>query len=113
MDLLEPRVRDYDWGTRDAIAELQGRLVPAPGPEAELWMGAHPTAPSGVDRLPSSATPPSATPPSATPSASTPPAPLAPSVTLETLIAADPQGEPGPEVAARVGGGGALPPQGG
>ena len=31
-----------------AIAELQGRPVPAPGPEAELWMGAHPSAPSGV-----------------------------------------------------------------
>src|SRR2546426_9920983 len=99
MDLLEPRVRNYDWGTREAIAELQGRPVPAAGPEAELWMGAHPTAPSGVDRLPPSAAPPSAAPPSATP-----PAPSAPSVTLDTLIAADPQGELGPEVAARFGG---------
>ena len=89
MDLLKPRIRDYDWGTTDAIAELQGRPVPAAGPEAELWMGAHPTAPSGVDRLPPSATP---------------PAPLAPSVTLDTLIAADPQGELGPDVAARFGG---------
>jgi mannose-6-phosphate isomerase len=89
MDVLKPRIRDYDWGTTDAIAELQGRPVPAAGPEAELWMGAHPTAPSGVDRQPSSATP---------------SAPLAPSVTLDTLIAADPQGELGPEVAARFGG---------
>ena len=97
MDLLEPRIRDYDWGTRHAIAELQGRLVPAPGPEAELWMGAHPTAPSGVDRLP----------PSATPSADTQPAPLTPpasSVTLETLIKAAPERELGAEVAARFGG---------
>jgi mannose-6-phosphate isomerase len=89
MDLLDAKTRDYDWGTSDAIAELQGRPVPAPGPEAELWMGAHPTAPSGVRRLPSSATPPTA---------------LAPSVTLETLIGADPQGELGPEVTARFGG---------
>ena len=94
MDLLDAKTRDYDWGTSDAIAELQGRPVPAPGPEAELWMGAHPTAPSGVRRLPSSAPAPSAT----------PPAPTAPSVTLDALIAADPQGELGPEVTARFGG---------
>jgi mannose-6-phosphate isomerase len=48
MDLLDAKTRAYDWGTTDAIAELQGRPVPAPGPEAELWMGAHPTAPSVV-----------------------------------------------------------------
>ena len=50
MDLLRPVVRPYAWGSRTAIAELQGRPVPAPGPEAELWMGAHPSAPSGVAR---------------------------------------------------------------
>jgi mannose-6-phosphate isomerase len=48
MDLLSAKVKPYPWGTRDAIAELQGRPVPAPGPEAELWMGSHPSAPSGV-----------------------------------------------------------------
>src|SRR5581483_4456130 len=48
MDLLSATVKPYSWGTRDAIADLQGRPVPAPGPEAELWMGAHPSAPSGV-----------------------------------------------------------------
>jgi len=48
MDLLSAKVKPYSWGTRDAIADLQGRPVPAPGPEAELWMGAHPSAPSGV-----------------------------------------------------------------
>jgi mannose-6-phosphate isomerase len=48
MDLLRPVIRPYPWGTRSAIAELQGRPVPAPGPEAELWMGAHPSAPSAV-----------------------------------------------------------------
>jgi mannose-6-phosphate isomerase len=50
MDILRPVVRPYAWGSVDAIAELTGRPVPAPGPEAELWMGAHPGAPSGVDR---------------------------------------------------------------
>src|SRR5690348_13548973 len=97
MDLLDAKTRAYDWGTTDAIAELQGRPVPAPGPEAELWMGAHPTAPSGVRRLPSSA-------PAASAASATPLAPPAPSVTLDTLIAADPQGELGPEVTARFGG---------
>src|SRR6202795_1927120 len=48
MDVLRPAIQPYAWGSRHAIAELQGRPVPAPGPEAELWMGAHPSAPSGV-----------------------------------------------------------------
>ena len=48
MELLQPVIRPYDWGSRHGIAELQGRPVPAAGPEAELWMGAHPSAPSGV-----------------------------------------------------------------
>jgi mannose-6-phosphate isomerase len=50
VDLLEPVVQPYAWGSRTAIAELRGRPAPAPGPEAELWMGAHPSAPSGVER---------------------------------------------------------------
>src|SRR5690349_3628826 len=114
MDLLDAKTRDYDWGTSDAIAELQGRPVPAPGPEAELWMGAHPTAPSAVRRLPApapsapaaSAPAPAASAPAAPAptAAATPPAPLGPSVTLDTLIAADPQAELGPEVTARFGG---------
>ena len=41
-------IRPYAWGSRHGIAELQGRPVPATGPEAELWLGAHPSAPSGV-----------------------------------------------------------------
>jgi mannose-6-phosphate isomerase len=70
-------IRPYAWGSRHAIAELQGRPVPADGPEAELWMGAHPSAPSGVDRE---------------------------QKTLDALIAADPERELGPECAARFGG---------
>jgi len=41
-------VRTYAWGSRTAIAAMQGRPVPSPRPEAELWMGAHATAPSWV-----------------------------------------------------------------
>ncbi|MCP3783069.1 mannose-6-phosphate isomerase, class I [Micromonospora sp. A3M-1-15] len=50
MELLQGRIRDYAWGSRTAIAELQGRSVPSAGPEAELWLGAHPGAPATVDR---------------------------------------------------------------
>lgn len=39
--------RDYAWGSRTAIAELLGR-EPSGGPEAELWLGAHPAWPSTV-----------------------------------------------------------------
>lgn len=46
--LLENSIQDYAWGSRTAIAELLGQPSPAPGPQAELWMGAHPKAPSLV-----------------------------------------------------------------
>ena len=46
MELLRNPVRAYAWGSRTAIATLLGRPVPAPHPEAELWIGAHPTDPS-------------------------------------------------------------------
>jgi mannose-6-phosphate isomerase len=48
MYLLENTVQPYAWGSRTAIAELSGRAAPASRPEAELWMGAHPSAPSKV-----------------------------------------------------------------
>ena len=41
-------VMPYAWGSRDGIAQLQGRPVSAQ-PEAELWMGAHPQAPSMLE----------------------------------------------------------------
>jgi mannose-6-phosphate isomerase len=47
--LLENPVRDYAWGSRTAIARLLGEAVPAAAPQAELWMGAHPGAPSHVE----------------------------------------------------------------
>ncbi|MCU1570370.1 MAG: mannose-6-phosphate isomerase [Naasia sp.] len=39
--------RDYAWGSPSAIAELLGR-APSGKPEAELWLGAHPLAPSRI-----------------------------------------------------------------
>lgn len=48
VELLRNVVRPYAWGSRTAIAELQGREVPTPHPEAELWLGAHPDDPSTV-----------------------------------------------------------------
>jgi mannose-6-phosphate isomerase len=79
MDLLEPLVQPYAWGSRTVIAALQGRPVPTAQPEAELWMGAHPSAPSGLDRA-------------------------GEHTTLDAVIAADPVGELGAECAARFGG---------
>lgn len=48
MELLQNAVRPYAWGSRTVIGELLGRPVPAPHPEAELWMGAHPGDPSRI-----------------------------------------------------------------
>jgi len=71
-------IRPYAWGSRTALAELQGRHVPSDGPEAELWLGAHPGDPSTVT------------------------GPDGP-VSLATLIAGDPKGQLGAEVAAEFG----------
>nr|WP_203682625.1 mannose-6-phosphate isomerase, class I [Actinoplanes siamensis] len=71
-------IRPYAWGSRTAIAELQGRPAPTEGPEAELWLGAHPGDPSTV------------------------PGPDGP-VTLTTLIDSDPRAQLGPAVAERFG----------
>jgi mannose-6-phosphate isomerase len=79
VDLLEPVTQPYAWGSHTAIAELQGRAAPTAQPEAELWMGAHPSAPSGVERA-------------------------GVRTTLDAVIAADPAGELGAECAARFGG---------
>jgi mannose-6-phosphate isomerase len=43
--LLDNPIQSYAWGSRSVLAELQGR-PPAAQPEAELWIGAHPQAPS-------------------------------------------------------------------
>jgi mannose-6-phosphate isomerase len=46
VELLRNAVRPYAWGSRTAIPELLGGPVPAPHPQAELWLGAHPADPS-------------------------------------------------------------------
>jgi mannose-6-phosphate isomerase len=43
---LQNTVRHYPWGSRTVIPELLGEPSPADKPYAELWMGAHPDAPS-------------------------------------------------------------------
>lgn len=79
MDLLHNAVRPYAWGSRTAIAELLGKEVPAPHPEAELWMGAHPGDPSRVL------------------------GPDGAERSLLDLLTADPDGQLGPRVARRWG----------
>lgn len=39
-------IQPYAWGSHRALAELRGEPSPTSSPEAELWMGAHPLAPS-------------------------------------------------------------------
>jgi mannose-6-phosphate isomerase len=75
---LENALRDYAWGSRTAIAELLGR-PPSGGPEAELWIGAHPGAPSLARRAGGSETP------------------------LDALIASDPEHFLGSESVAEFG----------
>jgi mannose-6-phosphate isomerase len=72
-------IRPYAWGSRTSIAELQGRPAPTAEPEAELWLGAHPGAPSTVTRAGVAAS-------------------------LDALIADDPKGHLGSEVVAEFGG---------
>lgn len=44
--LLKNPVQEYAWGSHSAIAELLGTRPDQNIPQAELWMGAHPKAPS-------------------------------------------------------------------
>lgn len=46
---LHNPIQTYAWGSRTAIATLLGHPSPAAEPQAELWMGAHPKAPSEVE----------------------------------------------------------------
>ncbi len=76
---LENPVMEYAWGSKTFIPGLLGRPVPAPAPAAELWMGAHPRAPSRVT-IRGGETP------------------------LDRLIADDPGGTLGPRAAEEFGG---------
>ncbi|WP_051710018.1 mannose-6-phosphate isomerase, class I [Streptomyces sp. NRRL S-350] len=70
-------VRRYAWGSTTAIPRLTG-TAPDGTPQAELWMGAHPSAPSSL------------------------PGPHGPRP-LDELIAADPEGLLGPDTVRRFG----------
>jgi len=48
IGLMKNIVQEYAWGSYTAIPELLGNVSPAKTPQAELWMGAHPKAPSMV-----------------------------------------------------------------
>ncbi|TDE57031.1 mannose-6-phosphate isomerase, class I [Nonomuraea mesophila] len=48
---LVTTIRPYDWGSVTALPELFG-TEPTGRPQAELWMGAHPGAPSTVAGIP-------------------------------------------------------------
>lgn len=52
--LLENAIQPYAWGSPTAIPDLLGVANPDGGPMAELWIGAHPAAPSrlAADRRP-------------------------------------------------------------
>ncbi|GAA4614446.1 mannose-6-phosphate isomerase, class I [Actinoallomurus liliacearum] len=75
MHVLENPVQEYAWGSHTVLADLLGRPSPTERPQAELWIGAHPAAPS---RLPAGAS-------------------------LGEHIAADPEGALGPAALARFG----------
>ena len=48
---LEPVLQEYAWGSTTAIPRLLGQELTG-RPQAELWFGAHPKAPSLVDGVP-------------------------------------------------------------
>lgn len=77
MDVMRNPVRRYAWGSHTQIAELLG-VPPDGGPQAELWLGAHPSAPSRVTRDGRSRT-------------------------LDAVVAADPERELGAAVIAAFG----------
>ena len=51
MERLTGVIQPYAWGSRTAIPDLLG-TEPTGEPQAELWLGAHPLAPSIVDGEP-------------------------------------------------------------
>lgn len=77
MDRLTNTIRPYAWGSTTAIPTLLG-VAPTGEPQAEMWMGAHPGAPSRLDRGTGE-------------------------TSLSDLIAADPEGELGAATVARFG----------
>lgn len=52
MHKLRNEIRPYEWGSHTVLAELTGRPSPTDEPEAEMWLGAHPVAPSRLADVP-------------------------------------------------------------
>lgn len=50
IELLQNTIQYYAWGSPTAIPDLLGQQNPSGKPWAELWMGAHPKAPSRLNR---------------------------------------------------------------
>ena len=76
---LHGRVQPYAWGSRTELARLQGRPAPTAAPEAELWFGAHPQGPAIAEDAQGQRRP------------------------LREVLADDPAGTLGADVAARFG----------
>jgi len=75
MEILEGVIRHYQWGSTSEIPELLGRAADNQ-PWAELWLGAHPSAPASVGCRPQS---------------------------LDQLIGSDPEAALGAGIASRFG----------
>ena len=43
---LKNQIQNYAWGSREILGRMRGVPVPTEQPEAEVWVGAHPAAPS-------------------------------------------------------------------
>ncbi|MBM7052238.1 mannose-6-phosphate isomerase, class I [Rothia sp. ZJ1223] len=43
---LKNQIQNYAWGSHTTLAQMRGVPVPTQDPEAEVWVGAHPSAPS-------------------------------------------------------------------
>ncbi|MEU8889570.1 mannose-6-phosphate isomerase, class I [Streptomyces sp. NPDC048442] len=103
MDRLANTVRPYAWGSVTAIPELLG-TEPTGEPQAELWMGAHPGAPSRIERAPAPGERSQPHPDPADPGLGpTPPHPAPETHALSDVIAADPESELGPAAVKKFG----------
>lgn len=52
MDLLDPVLQSYPWGSHTQLARITGADAPTSKPWAELWFGAHPLASAKVANQP-------------------------------------------------------------
>lgn len=46
---LVNKTQHYAWGSHETLAHMRGLSGPSDQPEAEVWVGAHPCAPSEID----------------------------------------------------------------